>query len=402
MDINLDFLKQQLVRLIGLGILWLLPLSAQQLRIMGEVDPKTLVPLQGNVRPALVLKTDLGPVDQSLQLRGITLRLGMSASQREDFRALLVEQQNRNSPSFHNWLTPEDFASRFGIAESDLQKIESWLSGQGFAITQVARERDWIQFSGTAGQVSRGFRTDIRYYRSAGKVHYANATKPSVPVAFAPLVLGITGLDDFVPIRNRHIRLMHQERAFAQDSTPTSHLMSPASLATIYNFTSLLAQGINGSSQNIAIVGEAIPDQSDVNLFRSTFGLPLSTFSSYSGGTPPSRADQEADFGEASLDIQWAGAAAPGATINFVSDANVWNAASYAIDQNLGSVLSSSFTFCEPESANNTPLMLQALAQKANSEGITWVNDTGDSGPANCDNHHISPVATNAGRRPSG
>ena len=106
---------------------------------------------------------------------------------------LLREQQTLSSPNYHKWLTPEQYADRFGASTSDITKISSWLQSEGLSVGDVSRARNWIWFNGTAGQVQSALHTNLRHYRVDGKLHFANATEPSVPSAIAPLLAGVMG-----------------------------------------------------------------------------------------------------------------------------------------------------------------------------------------------------------------
>ena len=99
----------------------------------------------------------------------------------------------------------------------------------------------------------------------------------------------------------------------------------------------------------------------------------------------------EGDIDEANLDLEWAGAVARNATILYVYSEFVLDAFSYVIDQNLAPVLSISYGACEsltdPESFDETGAdILASAAQQANTQGITIVGPSGDSGAADCDN----------------
>ena len=63
----------------------------------------------------------------------------------------------------------------------------------------TARGRNWIAFSGTAGQVRATFHTEIHRYRVDREMHFANATAPSIPAALAPVVGVIQDLDAPAP-----------------------------------------------------------------------------------------------------------------------------------------------------------------------------------------------------------
>ncbi len=87
---------------------------------------------------------------------------------------------------------------------------------------------------------------------------------------------------------------------------------------------------------------------------------------------------------EADLDIEWAGAAAPNASIQYIYANDVMDAVQYAIDQNLGKVISVSYGLCEPQTPRSDALTMQSWARQGNAQGITWVNASGDSGGADC------------------
>ena len=67
------------------------------------------------------------------------LVLKRSPDQEAELTRLLDDQQDKNSPRYHQWLTPEQFGERFGVADADLQQITNWLHAQGFHDIQVSR-----------------------------------------------------------------------------------------------------------------------------------------------------------------------------------------------------------------------------------------------------------------------
>lgn len=172
-------------------------LPAQQDRITSAIDNSQRVRLPGNVRPEALPQNDRGPVAPSFEMRAITVLLKPSASQQRALDENLAEQSDPNSPNYHKWLTPEQYADLYGASQSDVKKITAWLKSQGFTIDDVARGRNAITFSGTAQQVQNAFQTEIHRYEVNGKIHYANATDPTVPAALASIVGGFRGFSDF-------------------------------------------------------------------------------------------------------------------------------------------------------------------------------------------------------------
>src|SRR6267143_1599662 len=71
----------------------------------------------------------------------------------------LLAQRNRirGNVNYHRWLTPEEFADRFGVSQDDIDKIVSWLRGQGLTVVSVARARNSVAFRGDAAQVENAF-----------------------------------------------------------------------------------------------------------------------------------------------------------------------------------------------------------------------------------------------------
>ena len=164
--------------------------SAPTDRIAVPIAGSPAVWLEGNVRPMFQPENDMGPVDGFLKLENISLMFKLTASQQADLTALLAEQQDPSSPNYHHWLTPEQYADRFGLSPNDINQVVAWLQAQGFTITQTARGRTWVSFSGTAAQVQAAFQTEIHNFSLHGQTYFANASEPAVPAALADVVLG--------------------------------------------------------------------------------------------------------------------------------------------------------------------------------------------------------------------
>ena len=134
-------------------------LPAQQDRVIARIDARDSVVVRGSVPPQAQPKYDQGAAEPGFRLGNITLMLRPSAAQQAALEQLLAEQQDPASPNYHNWLTPESYAERFGASAADLDKIAAWLRSQGFAVRYTARGRDFISFTGTASQVQAALHT---------------------------------------------------------------------------------------------------------------------------------------------------------------------------------------------------------------------------------------------------
>jgi uncharacterized protein (TIGR03437 family) len=328
------------------------------------------------VHPLAQLRYDQGPVEATFRLSHIQMMFQQTAAQRAGLDQLLAAQNDPASPDYHHWLTPEQYADRFGLSPEDLARATTWLRSAGFTIEYTARARDWIAFSGTAAQVQAAFQASVHRYAIRGETHFAVATEPLIPSDLKPLIATMFGLNDFRP----------KPMVKATNTSGSGYSLVPGDLATIYDINPLYQQGLTGTKEKIVIVGQAAGNDSllsDVQQFRDNYGLGQEHIEFFSDGTPPST--DQGDQVEADLDLEWAGAMAPNATLIYVFGTNADNSAFFAIDQNLAPIVSESFGICEAQAQVSAPSQYEAEAKKGNALGITWIAASGDSGAAGCD-----------------
>src|SRR3984893_3401535 len=354
-------------------------LHAQQDRIPTRIDNNRRVPLRGHVHLNARPQYDRGPVAPSFQMPAITVFLKPSSTQQNALEQTLADQQDPASPNYHRWLTPEQYADRFGASQSDIDKIVAWLESQGFSVGEVARSRTWITFSGTAQQVQNALRTAIHRYDVKGTLHYANSTDPSIPAALSSMVRGFRGLHDFrMKPRNVRAKLNPEMTASGNNN------IAPDDFATIYDVTPLYQAGIDGSGQSLVVVGQTDINLSDIQAFRTRFNLPAANIRKVLGQRPPGPGIIQDQLPEADIDLEWSGAVARNATLIYVYSTDVFTSLTYAIDKNLAPVVSMSYGLCEPSDLIDLPTF-RSMAQQANAQGITWLAAAGDSGAADCE-----------------
>src|SRR5580704_1053441 len=102
-------------------------------RVVQAVDTTQARALSENVHPLARPQYDQGRVESSMPMR-VTLVFKMSAAQQADLDALLANQQDRGSPDYQRWLTPEQYGSRFGLGQGDLNKVRGWLESEGLQV----------------------------------------------------------------------------------------------------------------------------------------------------------------------------------------------------------------------------------------------------------------------------
>ena len=350
-------------------------------RIHEDLDNGRVFALRG-ATPALASpQNDIGEVEDSFEIPRITVHFKMSQSQQADLDALLERQRDPSSRDYHKWLTPEQYAQRFGMNPRDIQRVTEWLESHGFTIIETARSRTWISFSGTALQVRDALSTSIHRYAVNGNQHYANSSDPVLPDALQGVVEGIRGLQNFHP-KPRVVTKPVTSPRFTS-SISGNHFVAPDDFATIYNLRPLYNSGIDGTGQKIAIAGQTDINIADIRAFRQAAGLPASDPQIVLNGKDPGTV--KGDESEADLDIEWAGAVARQATIIYVISTDVFDSVTYAIDNSLAPVISVSYGNCEAQIGPPAANSLSSTFQQANAQGITVTAASGDDGAADCD-----------------
>ena len=220
-------------------------------RISGALTNGQTVTLKGNVHRKALPQFDQGPVDPAMSMGTVMLMTVPTAAQQKAITQLLAQQQDPKSKNYHKWLTPEQYADRFGLSPNDMQKMAAWLKAKGLTVIDLARGRNWISFTGTAAQVHSAFGTEIHHYKVNGELHYANATAPAIPAALGGIVVGLRGLHDFHPRplgirRNAGVRPDYNSNDFGS-------LVAPGDIATIYDINALYTAGIDGTGQKLAV-----------------------------------------------------------------------------------------------------------------------------------------------------
>jgi len=367
-----------------------------QNRLRSTIDDSNTYVLKGNTRPAVAsgLAQDVGAASASQLLPNMSLHFSLTAPQQADLTQLLAAQQNRRSPQYRKFLTPEEYADRFGLSMADVAKVTTWLETNGFSNVQAARSRTFITFSGSVAQAQSTFHTSIRSYSLNGEAHIANAADPELPKALLGVVDSVNGLNNFAP---KALNVSAAASILPKPHYTTSggtHYLTPDDWETIYDVKPLYSAGLNGSvitgeTYSIAVVGQADISLTDLNAFRTAAGLAAKNPTVTYVGTYSSGLITSSDIAQMDLDLQWAGAIAPNANINYLvgslAGAGVQDAIAYAIDHNVAPIISTSYGECEANLSAAQFSSQNALLQQAAAKGITVVAATGNAGAAACD-----------------
>lgn len=400
-------------------------------RIVTNVDSTALTTVRGSTHPAVRSAIDRGRLSSAQAMTDLILVLKRSDAQQAALESLNAEQYNPRSPEYHQWLSPAEFGATYGISDVDLQAVTNWLENQGFTIDEIAPSRASIRFSGNVGQVETAFHTEMHSLSSGGVTHIANTSDISIPTALTPVVVGVKALHNFFAKPQHHALSQLPQNSSAglmaasgtaslltsaqsagspmQPKLPTDYaagngyqLLVPYDMATIYNYKSLWTAStpITGTGQTVAIAGTSNIVLSDIATFRAATGLPAKTPTVIVTNSDPGTTNLLDDRMENTLDVEWSGAAAPGASIVLVTSSQtsqttdaLYASESYIINNNVAKVMSVSYGECEfgMGTAGNQEYL--NLWQQAYTQGIAVFVSSGDSMAAVCDDGDYNPGA---------
>src|ERR1700732_2805673 len=97
---------------------------------IGDTEPVMIA----TPHPLARAEFDQGRVEGSMRINRASMVLKLRLPKQADLGKLLAEQQDPHSANYRKWLTPEQYAARFGMSDSDLAQVATWLKSQGLAV----------------------------------------------------------------------------------------------------------------------------------------------------------------------------------------------------------------------------------------------------------------------------
>jgi trimeric autotransporter adhesin len=375
-------------------------------RIAGPILEQSRVRVEGNVPAIALAQNDRGKASGSIQLKHMRVVLTRSAAQQTALDRFEQELQDKSSPNYHKWLTPEEFGRRYGPADSDIAAAVAWLQSHGLAVDPLSPGRTNIAFSGAVSQVEEAFDTSIHSYEFNGQQFYSNRTNPSIPSALAPLIQGIAHLNTWSPrpssIRadpgrmdpaSKRLVPIHNapERRPAPAFDPAGGgnlYLVPGDAATIYdtpnpalNANDSSAIKYDGTGVTIGVPGTSLIKTNTVQNYRSNFlgntVVPIITNIdgvTFTGGNT-----------EPYIDVEIAGGLAPGATIHYYVANDLLTPIEQALTDNTVDILAYTYGVCEQFDSTADNAAINKFWEQAAVQGIAVAVATGDSGSAGCD-----------------
>jgi len=391
----------------------------------------------GHNTPAYVSTAkNLGAADAS---QSIDVILWLNPHNRSQLDALAAQLYDRNSPNYRHWLKPAQLAA-FMPTAAELKTVQSFAEAHNLKVVRVGANNFYIRVRGTVGDVQNAFQVKLNNYQVMGKVLRSNDRDPYIEGPAAALVNTVSGLDSgkyehpmmtasgppakagaavaqprfqaddiysnicfdkvetetFSTNNNGTLPIgtYHGNHLNIQSQTSSGCGYTPPMIQAAYNLTGLYNEGYNGAGQTIGIIdwcGE-FTIESDANAFSTQYGLPQLTSANFTITNIPGPSFCEGyDDVEINIDVEWAHAVAPGASINLIvppsalfSDINeaeyIAITSGFGVGFDTGSVLSGSYGAPEslvPASILDNENLINEIASIL---GVSANFSTGDDG----------------------
>ena len=324
---------------------------------------------------------DLGRRSSGAQ---VEVLLALRFNQPDELQQLVWEQSDRNSQNYHQYLTSDQFAERFGPTLEQLKRVTSELQQAGFQVTKTSSDRLLVHATAPSVTVENYFKTEIHSVRQdSNEDRYMNVKPALLPDALIPLVKAVH-IDNLVVAKVGVRRGSITGPIQGPDSGFT-----PVALANCYSFP--VQHGKDGKGHAAAIIIDSDILDSDLNAFFAYFPINRTgtiTRESVDGGIIGSTSNGT-DFRETALDTETIGGLAPGADIIIyvipsLTDVAINDAANQIISDKKAEVVNMSFGGGENQDPTFESILLQG-----NAKGITFVASSGDNGSSSGDGNGV-------------
>jgi len=287
-------------------------------------------------------------------------------------------------------LTREQFREAYGADPADIQKIEDFANTHGLDVVQSSVSQRAVRLSGTVAAMQGAFGVRLKSYQMTdSKLRFRGRSGTiSVPKELDSVIEGVFGLDNR-PQARPHFRVRPGKKGF-RPRADAAKPMTPLQVAKLYNFPAKL----DGSGQCIAIIelGGGFRTN-DLTAYFKSLGIkkPKVTAVSVGGAhNEPDGPTKDAN-GEVMLDIEVAGAVAPGSTLAVYfgpnSDEGFLGALNAAIHDSVRkpSVISISWGAREADWTDQAKSDFDSACHDAAVMGITVTVSAGDHGAPDSD-----------------
>jgi kumamolisin len=342
---------------------------------MENTPPQGFTRLAGSERSLPAQARQIGPVDPQE-------RIEVSLYLRDPADGNIAGDSGTYAAQPGQRLTRAEYIAKHSASPEDLAKVEAFARNHQLTVVETDPASRKVVLAGTAAAMQQAFATQLHRYEYEGRTFRGRSGHLHVPNELDQIVVGVFGLDDR-PQARPHLRYVGSTAVAPRVSEQISY--TPLQVAQLYDFPT----GVDGSGECIALIelGGGY-NQQDITAYFQQLGIsaPQVISVSVDGGQNSPTGDPNSADGEVALDIDVAGAVAPGARIAVYfapnTDRGFLDAINQAIHDTTNNPSVISISWGGPESSWTTQAMqsMDQAFQTAATLGITVCCAAGDNG----------------------
>jgi subtilase family serine protease len=200
--------------------------------------------------------------------RRVSLAISLPQRNQAELDQLLKRIYDPQSADYHQYLSVEDFTSRFGPAESDYAAVQNFAQANGLKIVDLSANRMVLDVEGPASVIESAFHVNLNLYQhpTENRTFYAPDREPTVDLD-VPLQ-HVTGLDNFTLPRAKNV--ISQTSGVGTGSGPDGNFLGSDMRAAYYGSGPLI-----GTGQTVGLFEYSGYNLKDVSTYFQNVKQPL-------------------------------------------------------------------------------------------------------------------------------
>jgi kumamolisin len=220
--------------------------------------------------PAADIHPDSLPIGPTAASRRITIALALPSRDPEGAAAFVAHVTRRGDPLFRQYLSPAEYAARFGAETADYAAVVAWVRGAGLTPGEAYAGRTVLPVTGTVAALESAFGVTFKDHRKvSGETFYAVDEAPKLPAEIIGKVSGVIGFSNDGHFRPLLRKVPAGSRPAGSGSGPGG-AYSAADLRAAY---SIGPQYFGPKTQTLAVFEQGGFDPADLAVYRRTMQI---------------------------------------------------------------------------------------------------------------------------------
>jgi kumamolisin len=213
------------------------------------------------------------PLPQN-EVKSVTFNLAYNDAA---FERDLAQIYTPGSPTYHQFLTPEQVIQRYALSDSQLKVVQDWLMQHGYTIVSTDSLRSGIKVQATVGNIERSLNIQLSSFSILGHQFFMQQGVPTLTGQVASLVQSVVGLDNFAfPTFKPPFSFTGSTSAAGANCSKygVNQTLTRDKLAAAYQLNQLYKQGFQGQGMTIGVVEFDEPyDPRDIANYAACAGI---------------------------------------------------------------------------------------------------------------------------------